>query len=163
MSAKFDKETCNGVVSIVFTRSMHRRTDTRTHGTTAALLYPHRNALRGDNNTSSQMFRSLLCIRFVAVAFRSEEEVLWRRGPPWPILAPPWIRPWADLAVNNTCKGPWVLHQNLSSGSGEEVENVNCLTDDGRTDGRTDRRTTDDRRRTTRDHNRSLEPSAPVP
>ena len=30
------------------------------------------------------------------------------------------------------------FHQNLSSGSGEEVKNVNCLTDDGRqTDGRT--------------------------
>ena len=30
------------------------------------------------------------------------------------------------------------FHQNLSSSSGEEVENVNCLTDDGRqTDGRT--------------------------
>ena len=31
------------------------------------------------------------------------------------------------------------FHQNLSSGSGEEVENVNCLTDDGRQtdDGRT--------------------------
>ena len=25
-------------------------THARTHGTTAALLYPHRNALRGDNN-----------------------------------------------------------------------------------------------------------------
>ena len=44
------------------------------------------------------------------------------------------------------------LHQNPSSGSGEEVENVNSLTDDGRTDGRT-----------THDHNRSLEPLAPVP
>ena len=51
------------------------------------------------------------------------------------------------------------FHQNPSSGSGEEVENVNCLTDDGRTD---DRRT-DAGRRTTRDHNRSLEPLAPVP
>ena len=49
------------------------------------------------------------------------------------------------------------FHQNPSSGSGEEVENVNSLTDDGRTDGRTDGR------RTTRDHNRSLEPLAPVP
>ena len=40
------------------------------------------------------------------------------------------------------------FHQNPSSGSGEEVENVNSLTDDRRTtdDGR---RTTDDRRRTT--------------
>ena len=45
------------------------------------------------------------------------------------------------------------FHQNPSSGSGEEVENVNCLTDDGRTDGRWK----------TRDHNRSLEPLAPVP
>ena len=45
------------------------------------------------------------------------------------------------------------FHQNPSSGSGE-VENVNSLTDDGRrTDGR----------QTTRDHNRSLEPLAPVP
>ena len=34
------------------------------------------------------------------------------------------------------------FHQNPSSGSGEEVENVNCLTDDGR-------RTTDDGRQTT--------------
>ena len=46
------------------------------------------------------------------------------------------------------------FHQNPSSGSGEEVENVNSLTDDGRTT---------DGRRTTRDHNRSLEPLAPVP
>ena len=45
------------------------------------------------------------------------------------------------------------FHQNPSSGSGEEVENVNSLTD-----GRTD-----DRRLTTHDHNRSLEPMAPVP
>ena len=51
------------------------------------------------------------------------------------------------------------FHQNPSSGSGEEVENVNSLTD-GRTD---DGRRTDDRRRTTHDHNRSLEPLAPVP
>ena len=53
MSAKFDKEICNGLVAIVFTRSTDGRTDrrthTHTHGTTAALLYPHRNALRGDN------------------------------------------------------------------------------------------------------------------
>ena len=50
------------------------------------------------------------------------------------------------------------FHQNPTSGSGEEVKNVNSLTDDGRTDdGRTDGR------RTTHDHNRSLEPLAPVP
>ena len=42
--------------------------------------------------------RLLICIQYVAVAFRSEEEVLWRREPPGPILAPPWIHPWADLA-----------------------------------------------------------------
>ena len=44
------------------------------------------------------------------------------------------------------------FHQNPSSGSGQEVENVNSLTD-RRTDGR----------RTTHDHSRSLEPLAPVP
>ena len=43
-------------------------------------------------------FRSLLCIQYVAVAFRSEKEVLWRRESLGPILAPPWIHPWADLA-----------------------------------------------------------------
>ena len=42
--------------------------------------------------------RSLLCIQYVAVAFGSEEEVLWRREPPGPIFAPPWIHPWAGLA-----------------------------------------------------------------
>ena len=50
MSAKFDKETCNGVVSIVFPRSTHRRTDAHMDRTTAAvLLYPQHNVLRGDN------------------------------------------------------------------------------------------------------------------
>ena len=48
MSTKLDKETWNGVVSIVFKRSTDGRTDgrthARTHGTIAALLYPHRNA-----------------------------------------------------------------------------------------------------------------------
>ena len=45
------------------------------------------------------------------------------------------------------------FHQNPSSGSGEEVENVKSLrTDDGRTDGR----------RTVRYDNSSLEPSAQV-
>ena len=34
MSAKFDKEICNGLVSIVFTRSTHGRTEPRTHGRT---------------------------------------------------------------------------------------------------------------------------------
>ena len=47
MSAKFDKETSNGV------HKVHGRMDGRmhahTHKTTAALLYPHRNVLRGDN------------------------------------------------------------------------------------------------------------------
>ena len=33
--------------------------------------------------------RSLLWIQFIAVAFRSEEEDFWRRGPPWPILPRP--------------------------------------------------------------------------
>ena len=45
-------------------------------------------------------FRIRGCIRFVAVAFRSE--VLWRRNPSltyfWQIAPPPWIRPWVELA-----------------------------------------------------------------
>ena len=55
---------------------------------------------------------------------------------------------------------PTKFHQNPSSGSGEEVENVKVYgrtTDDGRTDGR---RT--DGRRTVRYDNSSLEPLAQV-
>ena len=49
------------------------------------------------------------------------------------------------------------FHQNPSSGSGEEVENVKSLRQtDGRTDGQTDGR------RTVRFDNSSLEPSAQV-
>ena len=52
MSAKFDEEAHNGSVSIVFTRSKRDgTTHGRTDGTTAALLYPLRNALRGDKNS----------------------------------------------------------------------------------------------------------------
>ena len=43
-------------------------------------------------------FTWFLCIRFVPVATRSEEEVCWRRGPSATYFAPPWIHPWADLA-----------------------------------------------------------------
>ena len=47
---------------------------------------------------------------------------------------------------------PTKFHQNPSSGSGEEVENVKSLQTDGRTDGR----------RTVRYDNSSLEPLAQV-
>ena len=113
-------------------------------------------------------FRSLLCIRFIAIAFQSEEEVFLRRGPPVTYFGPA-----LDLPLGGSGRKTTTLvrdleyflhtkfHQNPSSGSGEEVENVNCLTDDRRTtDGR---QTTDDGRRTTRDHKRSLVPLAPVP
>ena len=46
--------------------------------------------------------RSLLWIRFVAVAFRSEEEVFWRRTPPT-YFASPWIRSWANKAKTSLC------------------------------------------------------------
>ena len=54
MSAKFDEDVNNSLVAIVFTRIRRDArtdwlTDARTDGTTAALLYPLRNALRGDN------------------------------------------------------------------------------------------------------------------
>ena len=61
---------------------------------------------------------------------------------------------------NNTCKGHLVIHaykvsSNQLSGSGEEVENINCLTDDGRTDDR--RWTTDDGHRVITKGNWSLQ------
>ena len=55
--------------------------------------------------------RSLLWIRFVAVAFRSEEEVFLRRGPPWPILLNPRSAPgqiWPKHLY--ACAGQWALH-----------------------------------------------------
>ena len=76
--------------------------------------------------------------------------------PPWPFcIALDQFLSWSDrntttLVSENDFFIPTKFHQNPSSGSYEEVENVNSLTD-GRTDGRT-----------TGDHNRSLEPSAPV-
>ena len=104
--------------------------------------------------------RSLLCIRNVAIAFRTEEEVSWRRGPPvtyfCPALDPPLDgsgRKTTTLVRDLEHFIHTKFHQNPSSGSGEEVENVNSLNGRRTTDGR---RT--DGRRTTRDHNRSLEP-----
>ena len=46
-----------------------------------------------------------------AVAFRSEEEVSWRRRPPWPFLPRPGSAPWWIWSKNNNiCKGPWFLY-----------------------------------------------------
>ena len=95
--------------------------------------------------------RSLLCIQFVAVAFWSEEEVSWRRGPPDLFLPRPGsapVRIWPKN--NNTCKGPWVLHPyQVSSKSIKRFwrRSWKCRslrTDD---DGRTDDRRTDDGQR----------------
>ena len=98
--------------------------------------------------------RWLLCIRFVAVDFWSEEEVRWRRGPRvtyfWPALDPPLGRSGrktTTLVRDHEYFIPTKFHQNLSSGSGEEVENMKSLR---RTDGR----------RTVRYDNNSFEPSA---
>ena len=56
--------------------------------------------------------RSLLCIRFVVVAFQSKEEVRSRTGPPCDLF---WPRPGSAPGQiwpknNNTCKGPCALH-----------------------------------------------------
>ena len=88
--------------------------------------------LEWNNNTSPQASRSLLCIRFAAVAFWSEKEILWRRGSPWPILASPpggSGRKTTTLARDHEYFIPTKFHQNPSSGSGEEVENVKSLMD----------------------------------
>ena len=73
---------------------------------------------------------------------------VWRRsflkkGTPWPILAPPWIPPLGGSGRKTTTLVrdhdyfiPTKFHQNLSSGSWEEVENVKSLRTDGRTDDR---------------------------
>ena len=81
----------------------------------------------------------------MAVAFRSEEEVSWRRGPPvtyfGPALDPPLGgsgRKTTTLVRDHEYFIPTKFHQNPSSGSGEEVENVKVYgrttTDGWRTD-----------------------------
>ena len=55
MSAKFDEDVHNSLVAMAFTKIRPDArtdwlTDARTDGTTAALLYPLRKALPGDNN-----------------------------------------------------------------------------------------------------------------
>ena len=93
-------------------------------------------------------FRSFLCIPFVAVAIRSEEEVCQRQVPSvtyfGPALDPPLGgsgRKTTTLVRDHEYFIPTKFHQNPSSGSREEVENVKSLRT---TDGRTDGRTTDD-------------------
>ena len=96
-------------------------------------------------------FTSFLCIRFVAVAIRSEEEVCQRQVPSvtyfCPALDPPLGgsgRKTTTLVGDHEYFIPTKFHQNLSSGSGEEVENVkSSWTEAGR------RTTDDDGRRTT--------------
>ena len=88
--------------------------------------------------------RSLLSIWFVAVAFWSEEEVSWRRGPPLTYFCPaldPHLgrsgRKTTTLVRDHEYFIPTKFHQNPSNGSGEEVENVKVYgrtDDDGRTD-----------------------------
>ena len=83
---------------------------------------------------------------------------VWRRSfskeGPLRDLVLPRPGPWPK---NNTCRGPWALHAyQVSSKSIKRFWRRSCkcksLTTDGQTDGRT-----------THDHNRALEPSAPVP
>ena len=61
-----------------------------------------RNGTKNNNTSSQNASRSFLCIRFVAVAFRSEEEDSWRRGTP-PLGG-------SGRKTTTLCKGPWVLH-----------------------------------------------------
>ena len=73
-------------------------------------------------------------------SIRSEEEFSWRRGPPWPIFALPWIHPGRIWPKNNhTCKGPWVLHPyQVSTKSIKRFWRRSWKCESLRTDGRTD-------------------------
>ena len=84
---------------------------------------------RKSKHFSPYTFISLLCIQVVAVA--SEEETSGRRGPPvtyfGPALDPPWGRSGrktTTLIRDDKYCIPFKFHQNLSRGSGEEVENA---------------------------------------
>ena len=84
--------------------------------------------------------RSLLCIRFVAVAFRSEKKKFVEEGDPvtyfWPALDTPfggYGRKTTTLVREHEYFISTKFHQNPSSGYRKEVENVKSLR---RTDGR---------------------------
>ena len=86
-----------------------------------------------NNNTSSRL---LLCIRFVAEAFWSEE-VLWRRGPPVTYFCPARDPPLAisglkttTLVRNHEYLFPTKFHL-YSPGGSREVENAKSLQTDG--------------------------------
>ena len=77
----------------------------------------------------------MICIQFVAVAVQSEEDVFKKVTPETHFaLDPPLVE--SGLKTITLIRDLEYLmhtkfHQNPSSDSGEEVENVNCLTDDG--------------------------------
>ena len=67
------------------------------------------------------------CIRFVAVAFRSEGEDSWRRGPPVTYFCPALDPPRGGSGRKTTTlvrDHEYFFHQNPSSGFGEEVEDA---------------------------------------
>ena len=82
---------------------------------------------------------SLLSIRFIAVAFWSEEDVLWKRDPRDQFWSRPGFAPAKSGRKTTTLVRdykyliPTEFHQNPSSSSGKEVENAkNLRTDDAR-------------------------------
>ena len=96
-----------------------------------------------NNNTSSHMFLDHCYAFGLLLYFRSEEEVCWRRGPPVTYIGPALDPPLGGSGRKTTTLVRDLenfihtkFHQNSSSGSGEEVKYVNCLTDDRQTDGR---------------------------
>ena len=96
--------------------------------------------------------RSLLCIQFCCCSHFVRRRSSLKKGTPCDLFLP---RPGQICRKTTTLVRDleyFILtkfHQNPSRGSGEEVENVNCLTDDGRT---TDRRTDDGQRMITIGH-----------
>ena len=98
MSAKFDEDVNNSLVAIVFIRiRCDARTDWRTHartdGTTAALLYPLRNALRGDNK------KCLMRIGHIPMGLKNTC-IPWEK-----------IIPWENLICGVECNLKYVLEK----------------------------------------------------
>ena len=96
-----------------------------------------------NNNTTSHMVLNH-CYPFgLSLKPSGLKKFLEEGDPLWPILAPPWIaqggsgRKTTTLVRDHEYFIPTKFHQNPSSGSGEEVENVKSLrTDDRGTDRR---------------------------
>ena len=146
LTLTFDrKNTCFSLIIfhlrmkyVVFIMSINKRPYSPEHNECLKNLTSELN--QKQQHFFSHASRSLTCILFVAVAFCLMKKFLEEWDLPWPIFGP-----FLDLPLDRSGRKTTTLvrdhensittkfHQNPSSGSGEEVENVKSLRTDWQT------------------------------